>query len=288
MALSLEQTRHVLSRLGVCPNRKLGQNFLVDARITERSLQWADLSSKDVVIEIGPGCGTLTEGLVKTGATVFAVEKDEAFYRHISETYPIDILHNDALEHPVGRFLLDNTYKIVANLPYAIASVWLATVLNLPRLPDDMILLVQKEAADRWFAKSGSKHFCALGIALQATYELKNTLFVAKKCFYPQPKVDSLLIHAQKKQDGIALSQDFKDFLRTLFLHRRQQIGRLCRETASPYATSFLAYLPTKGLNEKVRAEDIPLDVWLQFYQENLQKSFAPQDSSRAASLVRP
>ena len=254
-----------MSRLGVCPNRKLGQNFLVDSRITEQSLCWAELSPDDTVIEIGPGCGTLTEGLVKSGATVFAVEKDAAFYQYISETYPIDILHGDALEHPVGRFQLDKPYKIVANLPYAIASVWLATILNLPRLPEAMILLVQKEAADRWFAPSGSKHFCALGIALQAAYELKDTLFVSKKCFYPQPNVDSLLIYAQKKPDGIVLSQSFKEFLRALFLHRRQQIGRACRENPSQYGTLFLAYLQSKGWNESVRAEDIPLEVWLQF-----------------------
>ena len=258
-----------MSRLGVCPNRKLGQNFLVDSRITEQSLRWANLSQGDVVIEVGPGCGTLTESLYKTGATVFAVEKDEAFYQHISESYPIDILHGDALEHPVGRFPLDKSYKIVANLPYAIASVWLAQILNLPRLPETMILLIQKEAADRWFAKSGSKHFCALGIALQATYELKDTLFVSKKCFYPQPGVDSLLIYAQKKPDGLILSQPFKDFLRALFLHRRQQIGRACRESRSSYGEAFLEYLKTNGFTEKTRAEDIPLEAWLQFYREN-------------------
>ncbi len=269
MALSLEQTRQILSRLGVCPNRKLGQNFLVDARITEQSLQWANLSPNEVVIEVGPGCGTLTECLVKTGAAVFAVEKDTAFYRHISESYPVDILHGDALEFPVGHFQLGKPYKIVANLPYAIASVWLATILDLPRLPEAMILLVQKEAADRWFAKSGSKHFCALGIALQAAYELKDTLFVSKKCFYPQPNVDSLLIHAQKKSNSIVLSQSFKEFLRALFLHRRQQIGRGCRETTSPSSASFLPYLQAEGLSEKARAEDIPLDVWLHFYQAN-------------------
>ena len=268
MALSLDQTRQVLSRLSVCPNRKLGQNFLVDYRVTEQSLCWAGLSPEDIVIEVGPGCGALTEGILKTGATVFAVEKDVAFYRYISEIHPIDVLNGDALEYPVGNFQLDRPYKIVANLPYAIASVWLATVLNLSRLPDAMVLLVQKEAADRWFSQSGSKHFCALGIALQAAYELKDTLFVSKKCFYPQPKVDSLLIHTRKKQDGIILSQKFKDFLRTLFLHRRQQIGRSCREIQSEYGASFLTYLNTQGFNEKIRAEDIPLGIWLQFYKE--------------------
>ena len=279
MALSLDQTRHILSRLGVCPNRKLGQNFLIDSRITEQSLRWAGLSPSDVVIEIGPGCGTLTESLSKTGATVFAVEKDAAFYRYISESYPVDVLQGDALEYPVGRFHLDKPYKIVANLPYAIASVWLATLLNLSRLPDAMILLVQKEAADRWFASSGSKHFCALGIALQAAYELKDTLFVSKKCFYPQPKVDSLLVYAQKKSGSIVISQPFKAFLRTLFLHRRQQIGRSCREISSQYGTLFLSYLHSQGLSEKIRAEDIPLEEWLQFYQKT-QSLFADIRSS--------
>lgn len=272
MTLSLAQTKHILLDIGVCPNRKLGQNFLIDSRVTKQSLAWANLSLEDVVIEIGPGCGTLTEDLCKTGAMVFAIEKDMAFYNYISKHYPVDILNGDALEYPVGRFQLNKPYKIVANLPYAIASVWLATVLNLSRLPDNMVLLVQKEAAERWFSKSGSKQFCALGIALQATYELKDTLFVSKKCFYPQPKIDSLLIHVQKKHDGIVLSQPFKDFLRALFLHRRQQIGRSCRENRSEYSVALLSYLQSVGWNEKVRAEDIPLEKWLNFYllNENL------------------
>lgn len=270
MVLSLVQTKHILSSLGVCPNRKLGQNFLVDARVVEKSLCWANLSKGDVVVEIGSGCGTLTGSLCATGASAFAVEKDLAFYRYISETYPIDVLHGDALAYPVGNFQLDRSYKVVANLPYAIASVWLATLLNLPRLPEVMVLLVQKEAAERWFSKSGSKQFCALGVALQAVYALKDTLFVSKKCFYPQPKVDSLLVYMQKRANGVVFSQPFKNFLRCLFLHRRQQIGRLCREDHSHHGAALLAYLHDKNWDEKTRAEAIPLEVWLDFYQTNI------------------
>ena len=221
----------------------IGQNFLLDPRIAERSVQWAQIEPAEVVIEVGSGCGTLTDDLVKTGARVFAVEKDPILARHISERFPIDILQADAVDFPVGNFDYSQPYKVVANLPYAIASVWLDKILELQRLPGTMALLVQKEAAERWFSESGCKSFGAIGIYLQAMYRLAQKCNVSKRCFYPQPKVDSILLHIQKRTDGYLFPKEFKQFIRKLFTHRRQQIARACNGSNAPFADDFLHFL---------------------------------------------
>ena len=265
MAFSLSETREVLRRLGVYPKRKLGQNFLIDQRIVERSVQWAQIEPAEVVIEIGSGCGTLTDDLVKTGVRVFAVEKDPILARHVAQFFPIDLLQADAVDFPVGNFDLAQPYKVVANLPYAIASVWLDKILELPRLPESLVLLVQKEAADRWFSESGCKSFGAIGIYLQAMYRLEQKCNVSKRCFYPQPKVDSVLLHIQKRADGYLFPKEFKQFIRTLFTHRRQQISRTCKETHAPFVDDFLNFLEKQKLPKTVRAEAVPLELWIEF-----------------------
>lgn len=265
MALTLSQTKAILNRLGVCPNKKLGQNFLIEGRVVERSVAWAKATNGSIVVEIGPGCGTLTGSLVASGAKVFAVEKDPQFYQYISKNFPVNIVHGDAIEMPVGAFTLDQDYKVVANLPYAVASIWLDRILELERLPDEMVLLVQKEAADRWLSDAGTKHFSALGISLQAAYGLQASCCVAKRCFYPQPKVDSVLIHLVKKPEGYSFPKSVKCFMREIFMHRRQQIGRCCRENRAPFALSFLNFLQEQGIDIKTRAEAISLAIWVNF-----------------------
>ncbi len=265
MAFSLSETREILRRLRVRPKRKLGQNFLLDPRVTERSVQWAQIAPLGVVIEVGSGCGTLTDDLVKAGARIFAVEKDPVFAQHVSEHFPVNILQADAVDYPVGNFDLTQPYKVVANLPYAIASVWLDKILELSRLPDVLVLLVQKEAADRWFSESGNKSFSAIGIYLQAMYRLEQKCNVSKRCFYPQPKVDSVLLHIQKRADGCLFPKEFKQFIRTIFTHRRQQIAHACNGSNAPFADDFLHFLEKQKLPKTVRAEAVPLELWIAF-----------------------
>lgn len=267
-ALNVRQTREILERLDVSPNRKLGQNFLINARFVHTALEWAQLKPKDVVIEIGPGCGTLTGALVETGASVFAVEKDACFFRYIKDNFPVSICNEDALEFPIGNFNGTQPYKIVANLPYAIASIWLDRILEQIQLPECMVLLVQKEAADRWLSKAGTKNFGALSVNLQAAYSLKNKCHVGKNCFYPQPKVDSSLIHLVKRSDYFLFSSHIKHFLRQIFLHRRQQIGRVCKDIANEIAKAFLEFLLQNQLSHQVRAEELDLGIWIKFAKQ--------------------
>src|SRR3954469_20917505 len=128
MPLSLTHTREVLAKLGHEPKQFLGQNFLVDGNIVRKSLELAEITASDSVVEIGPGLGTLTSALLETGAEVWAVEKDRNLHSHLSDTlvkiHPrFHLMEGDAVEHPRAEIPADRThaFKVVANLPYAIA-----------------------------------------------------------------------------------------------------------------------------------------------------------------------
>lgn len=189
--LTLAQTKSLLNRLQLLPKRKMGQNFLVNSTYVVRSLDWAQVKLGDVVVEIGPGCGTLTTALVAANAQVYAVEKDRVLYAHIAETLPeVELVCDDALQSPVGRYDFSaDAYKVVANLPYAIASIWGDRILELAQLPVCMVLMVQKEAADRWFSSEGNKQFCPLSIFFNRLIKLKTSARFPKIVFTRNPRL---------------------------------------------------------------------------------------------------
>ena len=140
MPLSPSATRELLARLGHQPKRFLGQNFLVDGNIVRKSLELADVKPGDAVVEIGPGLGTLTSALLEAGAEVWAVEKDRQLHAHLEETlvrqYPstLHLMEGDAVEHPLAAIdpVRAKSFKVVANLPYAISTPWMDAVLSGP------------------------------------------------------------------------------------------------------------------------------------------------------------
>src|SRR5688500_1492778 len=153
MPLSPSATRELLAQLGHSPKRFLGQNFLIDGNIVRKSIELAGVAHDDVVVEVGPGLGTLTSALLEAGARVWAVEKDRTLHAHLeAELAPrfperFHLLEGDAVAHPLASLPLDlaraeRGFKIVANLPYAIATPWIDEVLAGP-LPARMVLMLQ-------------------------------------------------------------------------------------------------------------------------------------------------
>ena len=167
MPLSPTATRELLTRLNHAPKRFLGQNFLVDGNIVRKSLELARVERGDEVVEVGPGLGTLTTALLEAGANVWAVERDRTLHAHLAaELAPrfpatFHLLEGDAVEHPLaGLRPASGEFKVVANLPYAIATPWLDAVLEGP-LPARLVLMLQQEAAQRYTAAPGTKSFGA-------------------------------------------------------------------------------------------------------------------------------
>jgi 16S rRNA (adenine1518-N6/adenine1519-N6)-dimethyltransferase len=272
MPLSPTATRDLLAALGHHPKRALGQNFLVDGNIVHKSLALAGVAPGDTVIEIGPGLGTLTAALLTAGATVYAVERDERLHAHLTATllaqYPerFHLLFGDAVEHPLAGFTPPadsaGNFKIVANLPYAIATPWLDGILTGP-LPSTLVLMLQQEAAQRYAAPPGSKTFGAISIFLQAAYAIAPGHKVPAACFHPRPDVESYLLNLVRRPAPFIFDRATKSVIRGCFQQRRKQIGSLLRHLVPPAtAAAWLEHLGAAGLSALSRPEDIPVPVW--------------------------
>ncbi|ATC66210.1 ribosomal RNA small subunit methyltransferase A [Nibricoccus aquaticus] len=273
MPLTPSATRDLLAKLGHLPKRFLGQNFLVDGNIVRKSLELAQIAPGDVVVEVGPGLGTLTSALLTDGAEVWAVEKDRTLHAHLEETLVVEfpstfhLLEGDAIEHPLAALPADRSapFKVVANLPYAISTPWMDAVLSGP-LPERLVLMLQQEAAQRYSASHGSKQFSAISIFLQSAYDIAPGHKVASGCFYPKPDIESYLLHLVRKPAPFIFSPETKALIRACFQQRRKQIGSLLRQNIadSAHVSAWLAVLATAGLSPQTRPEDIPAPLWTQ------------------------
>ncbi|HZZ58540.1 MAG TPA: 16S rRNA (adenine(1518)-N(6)/adenine(1519)-N(6))-dimethyltransferase RsmA [Opitutaceae bacterium] len=267
MPLSPSATRALLERLGHFPRRALGQNFLVDGNIVRKSLELAAVTAGDAIVEIGPGLGTLSGALLAAGAELWAVERDSVLHAHLAAEPPgpperFHLLLGDAVDHPLAGYPAPagREFKIVANLPYAIATPWLDAVLSGP-LPERMVLMLQKEAAQRYVADSGTKAFGAISIALQAAYGVERGHPVAAACFHPRPDVDSWLLPLRRLPAPRRLSPAAKTVIRSCFQQRRKQIGAILRDF--PGGPVWLEQLSALGISSRSRPEDIPVASWV-------------------------
>ncbi len=273
MPLTPSATRQLLDSLGHTPRRSLGQNFLIDGNIVRKSLELAQIEPGDDVIEIGPGLGTLTSALLEAGAKVWAVEKDPVLAAHLRQTLETQhpktfhLLAADAVEHPLAALPMDHAtagaFKIVANLPYAIATPWMDAVLGGP-LPARLVLMVQQEAAQRYAAQPGTKQFGAISIFLQSAFDLAPGHRVSATCFYPRPEIESQLLHLVRKPAPFCFPPEIKLFIRGLFQHRRKQLGALLRGRLADGGAAWLARLALHGLSPQSRPEDISPAKWME------------------------
>lgn len=270
MPLSPSATRALLEQLGHRPNRQLGQNFLIDGNIVRKSLDLAEVRAGDRVVEVGPGLGTLTGELLARGAEVWAVEYDPRLHAHIAaELVPsaegrLHLIHGDAVEHPLADFdPAASDFKIVANLPYAISTPWFDGVLSGP-LPECTVLMVQREAADRFMAQPGTKNFGAISVFLQSAFLTAPGHAVSRGCFYPVPDVDSYLLHLRRRPTPYLFGPSTKALVRACFQQRRKQIGAILRRQDQRALEAWEPHLINAGLDTHARPEQIPTTVWQQ------------------------
>lgn len=269
MPLSPTATRELLEQLEHFPNKKLGQNFLVDGNIVRKSVELAEIDADSDVVEIGPGLGTLTRAILGTGASLWAVERDATLAGHIrTKVLPehpnLQLVEGDCLDYPLAGLPEERAatdYKIVANLPYAISTPWMDAVLA-GKLPERMVLMLQKEAGDRYAAPHGGKTFGAISIFLQSTFTVHSKHLVSAQCFHPAPKVDSVLLRLDRRPDPIRFSPAARECIRRIFTQRRKQLGALCRRDPRPEALAWFQSLVDQGVPPTIRPEDLPLEHW--------------------------
>jgi 16S rRNA (adenine1518-N6/adenine1519-N6)-dimethyltransferase len=198
------RTKQLLQKHNLKPVHHRGQNFLIQNKILDKIINVAKLKKNDIVLEVGPGLGFLTEKLIKKTKKVVAVELDRNLVTILSEEFK-DIKNLEIKEGNILKFsaddlgLRDKKYKIVANLPYNITSRFMRNFLEEAEKPDEMILMIQREVANRIVAGPGKMSMLSLSCQFYA--DCKVEFLVGKRNFLPAPKVDSAVIKLKIKKD---------------------------------------------------------------------------------------
>ncbi len=222
-------TRHVLKKFKLRAVKGLGQNFLINADIVRRIVDAAEISAGDEVLEIGPGIGTLTQGLLEAGAHVTAVELDKKLPAVLRETLAgyknFRLVEGDILKVDVAA-LMPKPFKVAANLPYYITTQILLTLLE-KKLPlTKIVTMIQREVADRMTASPGSKIYGALSIAVQLRSEPRIAFDVPPESFLPPPEVTSAVVVCDVRRPPFELVDEdfFVKVVRAAFSQRRKTL----------------------------------------------------------------
>lgn len=258
-------TLHILKAFHLHTSKKLGQNFLIDNSIVQGIVRAAELSSEDKVLEIGPGIGTLTQGMAESGADITAVELDKKLPAVLAETLKgytnVRIVQGDILKVDIPELMDDNPFKVVANLPYYITTPILMALLERKLPITRIVTMVQKEVAERMTASPGSKAYGALSVAVQYYTEPKIVLDVPPRSFIPEPEVDSVVISCTvREKPAVAVSDEalFFRIVRGAFGQRRKTLSNALRGAGLP-KDSIDKALTEAGIDLKRRGETLSL-----------------------------
>ena len=278
--------RGLFEQRGIAPQHRYGQNFLIDLNIHELIVKTAEVGPDDVILEVGPGVGAMTSLMAGRGAAVVAVEIDPAMAKLTAEAVAglpnVRILNADALagKHAINPEVLDNLraglavapgrrFKLVANLPYNVATPVVSNLLVHPELcPSLMVVTIQLELAERMRAEPKTEAYGALSVLVQALADCMIVRPLPPSVFWPRPKVGSAIIKVvphTTKRIAIGDLPWFHDVVRQVFLHRRKNLrvvlhGLWRDRWSKPDVDVFLGGL---GLNGLVRAEALNVEEFL-------------------------
>jgi 16S rRNA (adenine1518-N6/adenine1519-N6)-dimethyltransferase len=278
--------RSLFARRGIAPQRRLGQNFLVDLNLHEVIVKAAEVGPGDVILEVGPGTGALTSLMAARGATVVAVDVDPAMAKLTSEAVAglpnVRVLQRDALagKHVLNAEVLDavrsglsagpdRRLKLVANLPYNIATPLISNLLVHPELcPALSVVTIQRELADRLVARPSTAAYGAVSVVVQALAEVSIVRGLPPSVFWPRPKVDSAIVAIRPDAARRARVGDvawFHQVVRQVFLHRRKflrhVLAGLWRDEWTKADVD--AWLESQGLSGQLRAEALDVDEFI-------------------------
>lgn len=263
---SREVTRYILKTFNIHMSKKLGQNFLIDADIVRGIVDAADICPGDRVLEIGPGIGTLTQGLAEAGAEVTAVELDKKLPAVLARTLEgydnVHIVPGDILKVNIPEIMGPEPFKVAANLPYYITTPIIMTLLE-RRLPiSRLVTMVQKEVADRMVAAPGTKAYGALSVAVQYYTRPHVELDVPPRSFIPAPDVDSVVIVCDVREKPPVETTDEKLFFRVVrasFGQRRKTLSNALKGAGFDKEL-IRQVLPAAGIDGSRRGETLSLD----------------------------
>lgn len=265
-----EVTKYILKTFDIHMSKRLGQNFLIDEGIVQEIVRAADLRPGEKVLEIGPGIGTLTQGLAEAGADVIAVEIDKRLPEVLAKTLEgyenVRIVHGDILKVNIPELTDGENFKVVANLPYYITTPIIMALLE-QRLPvTKLVAMVQKEVALRMTARPGKKDYGALSVAVQYYTHPWIVADVPPQSFIPAPDVDSVVICCDVLEKPAVHAKSEKMFFRTVkaaFSQRRKTLANALKTTGIA-AETIKAALDAAQIDGARRGETLSLQEFAQ------------------------
>ena len=263
---SPQVTQHILNRFKLRADKKLGQNFLIDENVVRQIVAAAELSEADTVLEVGPGIGTLTQGIAESKARVVAVELDTRLLPVLSTTLNgydnVRVVHGDILKVNIMEEVGAPSFKVCANLPYYITTPIIFALLE-KRLPmERLVAMVQKEVAERMAAQPGGKEYGALSVAIQYYTEPKIAFIVPPTSFIPAPAVDSAVIVCKRREKPPVEVCDEGLFFRVVkaaFSLRRKMLSNSLKNMGIK-SEQVAKWLELAGVDGKRRAETLSLE----------------------------
>lgn len=289
MVLSPEEIKARLKSLGISPDKYLGQHFLIDQSVldTIKATAQTFLLPGDTILEVGPGLGVLTAELVAL-APVIAVEKDPIFARALPHQKNLTVIQGDILRELDSNVILseveesrtDNKFRsfdklrmtaqswvVVANIPYAITSPLLRQLLYRANPPHDILVLIQKEVAERITAQPGNRERGLLTVEIEARACAKIITTVPPTAFWPEPKVESALIHLQLKP-SIGLPDSFRSVVAAGFSLKRKKLANSLSATWRQPVDEVRQRLDSLAIDPNRRAETLSLEEWQKLAQK--------------------
>ncbi len=245
--------------------KSFGQHFLKNQGVVKQIIAAAEIKPGEVVLEVGPGRGVLTEALVETGAHVIAVEADRDLIPLLADRFgsKITLIEGDILTFDAGR-LGDRPFKLVANLPYNIASAVIEKFFVAAARPTRMVVMVQKEVADRMLAKPGE--MSVLTVACQLYAHLKRVVNVSPGSFNPPPKVDSTVVRLDIKND-LDANEQIIALAKAGFHSRRKQLHRNLADQKIASSEVIKSLLADLGLPPTARAQELRIEQWVELHR---------------------
>lgn len=254
----------ILANHGLRPAKRFGQNFIMDPEAVGAIIASADVSKKDLVVEIGPGLGTLTRALCQNAKNVVALEKDPNMVGILRQTCSkfknLDLRQTDALTFDWNQ--IKTPYKVVANLPYNVASHLIRQMLETANRPQVMALMVQKEVGERIVAQAPDLNILGLSVQMYANASLD--LIVPKTAFYPEPKVDSAIIRIEPKADAPKPEETKQIFhlIKTGFSSPRKKLSNNLSNGLNKEKSEIEAAIEAAKIGKMSRPENLSLEDW--------------------------
>lgn len=281
------ETKFILNKYGIHANKSLGQNFLINNEVVSTIIESANISNKDLVIEIGPGLGTLTSRLLEKAGKVICVELDDRMISILEDRFKLynnfELIHNDVLKVDLNKIIEENlensnlkTAKIVANLPYYITTPIIMKLLEEKLNIETITVMIQKEVADRLVALPGTKNAGAITYSVYYYADASKIIDVEKNSFIPEPNVTSTVIQLKIRKESLLQVENeelmFKIIKQAFMQRRKTLVNALSNLAIFNNKEEIIQLLKELNINEKVRGEALTIEQYAKITNRILKK----------------